>query len=104
MKIFRVLTEQDQRQIRQQGLIEARPVWIRTYDDYGQEVDELENRAYYCESLESAEMLKASFEYWRYNTQWQVEEYEAEVIEPRRDYKTPGGWYSRQNIRIRKEK
>jgi hypothetical protein len=100
MKIFRVQTRATTGQIARERCIKPTLQIVRTYDEYGQEVDVDELRAYYCESAEAAKELKASFHHYRGGS-WEIVEYDAEVVNPQRDHKTHGGWFSRQVIKIK---
>jgi glutathionylspermidine synthase len=101
MKIWHVTNTDNVAEIRESGTIKATPQWVRTYDDNGQEIDIIEDRAYYCEDEQSAVNLKEVMEYWREGALEIVELDAEEIHNPVKDSKTPEGWFSKKNIKLK---
>lgn len=98
MRIFHISSKESLEEIKSSGEIKTNPQFVGSYNEYGEEITEVEDRVYFCTDEEAAQDIASSFEYYR-GGDWEIAEFEADVDDPQPDPKSKG-WFSRKSIKI----
>lgn len=104
MRIYHVTTPEKAKQIISDAVLKASDVIVETYNYFGEQDFELEQRTHFALTEKVAEWVKGAFEYWR-GGEWVIVALNTadDLKDKVTDYRAPGGFFVRRDIKLRKD-